>query len=124
MFNWKEIRKLQRNGLAVQEYTVYHYRVANRFDVFPNDRGRQWAWHDIVTGERGVKPSEQLEHFIPNYLAANPVPQRELIPEREAGWWTCMGCGKKMRDDGSSEAAKRQVDHLEGGCDGKAASGQ
>lgn len=122
MFNWKEIRKLERGGLAVQEFTVYHYRIASRFDIFTNDHGRQWAWHDNVTGERGVKPPEQLEHFIPNYLAANPAPARAQIAETEPGWWTCIGCGKKMRDDGSSEAAKRQLEHLEGGCDGTNAS--
>ena len=122
MLNWKEIRKLGRNGLGVQEFTVYHYRIANRFDIFPNDRGRQWAWHDIVTGERGVKPPEQLEHFIPHYLAATPAPLRAQIAQTEPGWWTCIACGARIPDDGSAAAARKMSEHVEGGCDAAKAS--
>lgn len=117
MTRWPEILELERAGLDVFEFTVYHYRIEKRFDIFPNGRGRPWQWRDGVSGKHGVKPPEQFAQFIPNFILANPKPIPVSAPSKELGWWTCMGCGKKMRDDGSSEAARRMFKHLEEECD-------
>jgi hypothetical protein len=116
MFNWKEIQMLKSLGYRVLEFSVYHYRVDNRFDVFPNDRGRPWAWHDHVTNLRGVKPAEQIGPFLRNFLLANPS-----LTYRP-GFLTCLACGAEIPDDGSALAARRMRDHLEGGCDATQAS--
>lgn len=110
-----EFSKLESKGLKVRQFGPFHYRVEERFDVFPNDRGVDWAWHDMATGRRGVKPPDQIQHFVPQYLQANPAPTPVAAPVTEAGWWNCAmeGCDFKMRDDGSAESARIQFKHLE-----------
>jgi hypothetical protein len=120
MTDRKQISKLESLGLGVTKLSFYHYRVAERFDIFPNERGQDWRWHDLVTDQRGECNPRDLHSFVPGFLKAHPAPERistarELAEVAEPGWWNCpvFRCPFKMRDDGTSQTAKRQIEHLE-----------
>jgi hypothetical protein len=110
----KELSKLEGLGLGVERLAEFHYRVAARFDVFPNQRNFYWKWHDIVTQKRGTCWAKDLHSFVPGYLKSNPAPG-PIVIRQEKGWWNCpmQGCAFKMRDDGSAISAARISAHME-----------
>ena len=109
------LSKLESSGLGVVKFSFYHYRVAGRFDVYPNEHGRDWRWHDLVTNLRGECDPRKLPDFVPGFLAANPEPVRIAEAVTEPGWWNCplAGCAFKMREDDSPEFFKRQMEHYD-----------
>lgn len=52
--------KLRELGFEVHSFTSYHFRVEGQFD-FWLPRGR---WHDLVLGDRGSKPLDQIPFFV------------------------------------------------------------
>jgi hypothetical protein len=109
----KELSKLETLGL--ERLAEFHYRIASRFDLFPNNRNLYWKWHDLVTETRGTCWAKDLHSFVPGFLKSNPKPEPIPMPHTEKGWWNCPveGCTFKMRDDGSAASARRQVEHME-----------
>lgn len=108
--------KLEAKGFKVHKFTEYHYRVNDRLDIFPADKIRAWAWHDVSLDVRGRCWPNDLHSFVPGYLEKNPVPETEHLPFLAAkGRWFCpvQGCTFEMDDDGSAPASKKQVEHLE-----------
>lgn len=71
--------KLRKMGLDVRAFTTYHFRVEGQID-FWLPRGR---WHDLVLGDRGQKPLDQIPYFIKARLEQRPaeVP-KEIFVER------------------------------------------
>jgi hypothetical protein len=63
------VEKLREMGHEVYAFSDHHFRVDGVFD-FWYPRG---MWHDIVTGERGNKPLEQMPFFVHNRLEDRPV---------------------------------------------------
>ena len=115
MSDQKELSKLEAKGFKVHKFTDYQYRVNDRLDFYANDRDREWRWHDIKTDERGRKPMSQVCYFVQRYFESLPPVGSASTFRSELGWWNCAmpGCSFKMRDDGSSDAARRQFEHLE-----------
>lgn len=105
------IAALKKEGFKVREFTPFHIRIAERFDIFPNEHGRPWAYFDALTQVRGAKPFDQLAKFVPHFLDKFPRPA--ALPIAKAGWWNCMVCPFKMRDDGTALAARRMLEHLD-----------
>lgn len=60
--------QLRQMGFRVKQYNEYHFRVNGEFD-FWLPRGK---WHDLITGDRGRKPIEQIHFFIKERLADRP----------------------------------------------------
>lgn len=118
MSDRKELSQLEGDGWIVHKFTDYHYRVASRFDVMPNDHGRKWAWHDLMTEERGYLPAGEFRSFIPEYFKRHPRPEPvETVAPATAktGVWQCPlpGCTFELADDFSSVIAKQISEHLE-----------
>jgi hypothetical protein len=104
---------LEKDGFTVQKLGEFHYRVANRFDIMPNNRNAVWAWHDLVTQKRGRLYMGEFRKFIPEYFKRNPMPMQTAIPD--GSLWKCLepGCDFQMADDDSDFAWKKKLDHLE-----------
>jgi hypothetical protein len=116
MSDQREMSQLEGDGFRVNKLSDFQYRVADRFDIMPNTRDGRWAWFDVVTKERGRLHKSEFRKFIPAYFKTHPRAARQsLTASVEPGWWNCPveGCSVKMRDDGSSASARRQVEHLE-----------
>jgi hypothetical protein len=75
MSDRKELSKLMAKGYKVHEFTVYHYRINERLDLYANDRDVEWSWHDIKTGDRGVKPMSQVAYWVQRYFQGEGTPQ-------------------------------------------------
>jgi hypothetical protein len=73
------LSKIMEQGLAVNMFTENHFRIENRFDVFPGKR-YWWKWHDIRTGERGRAESLKLHKLVPEYLEAHPFQKKKEYP--------------------------------------------
>ena len=56
----KFIERFRALGYTVEQFTVWHYRVNDQID-FWYPKGR---WHDLITGERGKKPLDQMHSWI------------------------------------------------------------
>ena len=56
--------QLRKMGFTVHAFSEYHFRVNDVFD-FWLPRGK---WHDLVTGDRGRKPLDQIPHFVARRL--------------------------------------------------------
>ncbi|HXP82612.1 MAG TPA: hypothetical protein VN976_22120 [Verrucomicrobiae bacterium] len=117
MTDQRALSKLEGNGLKVHKFTAFHYRIADRFDVYLNDRGCKWKYHDLPTGIRDEIWPHKLAAFVPAFLKENPVEEavRSLPPHAPKGVWSCgmPGCTFEMADDGTAESARKQLDHLE-----------
>jgi hypothetical protein len=104
-------------GFKVHKFTPFHYRLADRIDVFPNIRSTLWRFHDTSTGRRGSINHHELAKFLPKFMEQNPVAQtkRLTVVSNERGWWNCQieGCKFKMRDDGTAASARRMSEHLD-----------
>jgi hypothetical protein len=111
-----EITKLEKKGFSVRRFSQYHYRINEQLDLFANERNREWLWHDIFSGERGNVLRLNVDSFVPTYLKRHPAQVKDHFTFAGEGWWACPmpGCAVKLRDDGSSKAAKEQAAHLEG----------
>lgn len=59
------VETLRNMGFRVLELTPYHFRVNDEFDFYL-PRGK---WHDLITGERGKKPLDQIPFFIKERLS-------------------------------------------------------
>jgi len=57
--------KLRKMGFHVHQFTEYHFRVNDEFDYYL-PRGK---WHDLLTGERGRKPLDQIPFFVKQRLS-------------------------------------------------------
>ena len=84
------VDELYKLGYSIQSFSQWHHRVEGVFDFWINKRDPSNRWHDIVTGERGIKPQGQLVHFIKQRLGvpgATEVPQQEFVRRLvEIGW--------------------------------------
>lgn len=58
------VRQLKKLGFTVAQFNEYHCRVNGDFDFWLNARGRGLHWHDRFTGDRGIKPQDQIVNFI------------------------------------------------------------
>lgn len=56
--------KLREMGFEVKQLSPYHFRVNGEFD-FWLPRGK---WHDLVLGDRGRKPLDQISFFVKERL--------------------------------------------------------
>jgi hypothetical protein len=111
-----ELAKLEAKGFKVHKFTEYHYRVDDRLDIFPADKIRAWAWHDLSLDVRGRCWPGDLHSFVPGYFEKNPVLETERLPVLgEKGRWFCpiQDCTFEMDDDGSAEASRKELEHLE-----------
>ena len=115
---FKYINDLEKNGFDIQKLSQYHFRVNGRFDVFPTFRHNHWSWHDIGTNSRGKVAADTLPTFIRTWIEEHkPLAhvKAQYVRPTERGWWNCPidGCSFKMRDDFTSESARRALEHLE-----------
>lgn len=55
---------LREWGFEVHEFTSWHFRVNGEFDFYL-PRGK---WHDLVLGDRGTKPLDQIPYFVKTRL--------------------------------------------------------
>jgi len=110
-----QLSYLEGDGFKVEKFSDFHYRVASRFDIMPNNRNARWAWHDIVTQKRGYLYMGEFRKFVPDYFKRHPRAETLPIVGAEKGWWNCgiEGCHVKLRDDGTSASARKQLEHLE-----------
>lgn len=58
------VEQLRQLGYEVKQFSEYHFRVNERID-FWLPRGK---WHDLLTGERGRKPLDQLQFLMEQKL--------------------------------------------------------
>lgn len=70
-----ELADLAKLDLRIMQFTEYHYRVDDRFDVFPNDRGGDWRWRDINSADKGWLTPRKIPTFVPAYLREHPAPK-------------------------------------------------
>jgi hypothetical protein len=83
------IKKLQKLGYDVKQFTECHYRVDDVFEFWTGKRG--WKWHYMPTGERGSRPPDQLLYYIQQRLGdpgtSTHVSKAEFIRRLvEIGW--------------------------------------
>jgi len=82
--------RLTKHGFTVQQFDHYHFRVNGSVDYWYNEHNRSCAWHDLISGERGKKPFEQLFHFISTRIQnriMKPADKDEFVGNlRQIGW--------------------------------------
>jgi hypothetical protein len=69
------LRKLEKSGFTVKQFSEYHYRLNAEFDIFTNDKNDRVAWWDRYVGDRGRRPLEDAIKLAKERLLHRPTEQ-------------------------------------------------
>jgi hypothetical protein len=82
-------KDLRKKGFEVQQFDEYHHRVNGEFDFWTNEHGKPFTWHDLISGDWGKEPADQIVNFVVQRLSSpRPEVNKEQFVDRlvAIGW--------------------------------------